>query len=330
MKIEKEIGITIDGERKVWKLVGSKSNKWTGFKAIAYKNNNDIIIAYRGTDKTSAPDLFTDVAYIVFEKNPMKGINNQFAESLEFGKEIKKKYPNTNISSTGHSLGSANSHFTGAILGWNSVTFSGPATINSLPKEYREAAKAGKFDKTHVNYIYTDDPVGGGFLNSWTEKRPYIGTTYALGYRYEHENFGDGIIDEAMGAIKKHPLSTFKFDKYGNIKGDIFTNLSTGEEMYKSPHYMGSAVAGTIQLKPEVILERADEMKHRINQVEQKHEEVRASLLSFSHISEAEYIEENIHREMNEFIRWYGEKTTRFENILRETAKIFVEADKLK
>ncbi|WP_071458603.1 alpha/beta hydrolase family protein [Bacillus massilinigeriensis] len=174
--------VKIDEKKEVWKLIDSKTHK-SGLHAVAYKKDNNIVIAYRGTDPTSVRDIFTDGYYIAGQFSPFNGRENQFVEGLKFAEEIKRKNPNANISSTGHSLGAGVSHFSSAILGLDSVTFAGAAIINSLPDKYKEAAKEGKFDNTHVNYILPEDPVGGGYKDPWTNKRSYIGTTYVIGVR---------------------------------------------------------------------------------------------------------------------------------------------------
>ncbi|WP_071458619.1 alpha/beta hydrolase family protein [Bacillus massilinigeriensis] len=329
-KPEKDISITLNGQTQKWNLVDVKNDKDTGLHAVAYKHENNIIIAYRGTQPDSWKDLKSDLTLIVNDIEWLTPKKNQFTESVKFAKKIQKDHPNMYISTTGHSLGSADSQYASAVLGLDSVTFSGPAILHSLPPELQKAAKDGKFDKTHTVYIDPRDPVSAGPFTSWkTWGREHIGTVYALGKRYDQENFGEGTKSELDAINEYHGIKKFEFDEYGNIVSDIFTDIKTNKEYYRSPHFMGSVEAGSIQLTPEILLDRADDLNKKIREVEERHDTTCAELLSYSHIEEAQHVESLINREMNGFINWYGEHTTDFVKVLREAAKTFVEADKL-
>ncbi|WP_071459543.1 hypothetical protein [Bacillus massilinigeriensis] len=331
--IREEARIIINGKSEFWTPVDKMSDPETGFDAVAYRNGDRIIIAYRGTEGGEIfgrgwEDIETDIYHVALKEDVWSGKKNQFTQSVAFAQSVRDKFPNLYISTTGHSLGGADAQFASAMLGLPGVGYSAPPVTDLLPQAIRQKVLDGEMDGKFVNFIHQKDPVGAGALKPWEQR--HVGSTYAIGGMYSLENIDRGLLTRLQELTWHHSLERYKFDKHGNIKGKLFTNIQTGEEIYKSPRLIGSAEAGTIQITPEILLQKADELKHTIRRIEEEHEYAKGKLLSVSHISVAEHIELMLHHNMSEFINWYGESTTEFEHILRETAKLFVEADTLK
>jgi len=69
--------------------------------SVVVKKGNDVIIAYRGTRPTNLSDLNAD-AKILFGFNPLTDRANEAQRKYDM---VKDKYPNSIITTTGHSLG---------------------------------------------------------------------------------------------------------------------------------------------------------------------------------------------------------------------------------
>ncbi|MGE7185630.1 lipase family protein [Peribacillus sp. NPDC006672] len=108
------VDIRIGGKKQRWERVSNKDfvlhDKDTSFDAEVYKNGEDIVIAYRGTQ--GFKDIYTDINYIAFSNTPVhtgKHIDpdNQFKQAEQLVKDVKKQSPSKKIHLTGHSLGGA-------------------------------------------------------------------------------------------------------------------------------------------------------------------------------------------------------------------------------
>ena len=86
-----------------WDIVDCSGEKWadvaTHFYATTYKNGNNIVIAYRGTDSELGEWVNNIVGVGLLNYHSEEGYAKQYA------KKITKLYPNCNIYITGHSLG---------------------------------------------------------------------------------------------------------------------------------------------------------------------------------------------------------------------------------
>ncbi|WP_304206545.1 Mbeg1-like protein, partial [Fusobacterium perfoetens] len=70
------------------------------FYAVAFMKENDIVIAYRGTEPDKIEDLIADLYIGFLNRN-----HSQLVSAYLFVEYIKELYPNKNIHLTGHSLG---------------------------------------------------------------------------------------------------------------------------------------------------------------------------------------------------------------------------------
>ncbi len=115
-----------------YKLVAaSKVDPHTGFSAIALRKDNQIIIAFRGTEKNDNKDLEND-KIMALEKN----IPYQTYEGIKFVKEImnNKDFNGCSYIFTGHSLGGSLAQFIAGILGAPAITFNAYGVKDILDK----------------------------------------------------------------------------------------------------------------------------------------------------------------------------------------------------
>ena len=93
-----------------WKVVGIMDDTFrygkekTGFYAIAFEKNNEIVISYRGSENSSFGEAYKDFIetdlLIGMDKRP-----RQFEQGVEFYKRILEETHGKIVSLTGHSLG---------------------------------------------------------------------------------------------------------------------------------------------------------------------------------------------------------------------------------
>lgn len=112
-----------------WDLI-DKISRDSGMQAGIYQHREtfELVLAYRGTETCDFPcsldetkeylrDLATDTA-LTF------GFDDaQFKHAINYGKDIVNRYPNRNITITGHSLGGGLAQAVGAVLGLKTFAF---------------------------------------------------------------------------------------------------------------------------------------------------------------------------------------------------------------
>lgn len=108
---------TVEG----WSSIATPTSPTGGFTAEAYRNGNDIVIAFKGTDTANLYDFALDMA-----SNVALGFgyaSDQLKQAALFYAQVKSdpQFAGCNISFTGHSLG-------GGIASVMSVWFNLPAT----------------------------------------------------------------------------------------------------------------------------------------------------------------------------------------------------------
>ena len=145
-----------------YKVIKSVDNKDTGFHAEILVKDNDIIIAYRGTNNFFGPDLRNDFAMA------RKNIPEQATEAIKVYDQVKQDYPNADITVTGHSLGGSLSQIVSSVRGCEAVTFNAYGT-----KDMFKDPASIKEDNI-VNYVNEWDPI------TMSNAENHVGETYAV------------------------------------------------------------------------------------------------------------------------------------------------------
>ena len=130
-----------------YEVVKSIDNKDTGFHAEILAKDNDVIVAYRGTDQPIGIDGINDFAMA------RKNIPKQATEAIKVYDQVKQDYPNSEVTVTGHSLGGSLSQIVSSVRGCEAVTFNAYGT-----KDMFENSANIKEDNI-VNYVNEMDGI---------------------------------------------------------------------------------------------------------------------------------------------------------------------------
>ena len=108
-----------------WVQVDARSLQ-SGFYAEVYRNTatGEIAIAYRGTEPTDGGDLRADYGIATGRAD------RQFGEALDFADKVAKAYPQSPISTTGHSLGGSLAQYASGVFNVPGETFNAPGIKN--------------------------------------------------------------------------------------------------------------------------------------------------------------------------------------------------------
>jgi len=128
-----------------WTEIGHSENLKNGYYAKIFKNDNEIVISIRGTNKNKTNDFMNDFQ-LLFNEMP-----SQTKDAFNTYKEIKKNFPRQKIYFTGHSLGGSLSIYMTKWTGEPSITFNAYGAKNMyLDNPHKE--------KT-INYGNPNDPI---------------------------------------------------------------------------------------------------------------------------------------------------------------------------
>ncbi|WGU93538.1 lipase family protein [Paenibacillus dendritiformis] len=393
-----------DGAAGSWNVIEPKDAKlhdsYSGFDAAVFRNKdtNQIVVAFRGTEpkgglSRTVPDVLTDYHDIVkgrFKEleetysspvktavaylNPFRNAGsehiqystNQFRRADQLVEALKEKYPNAEISLTGHSLGGALAQYAAAKHQVEAVTYSAPSVMNLLPDDLAKQAKQGKFDDLITNYVNPKDAIGAGALSEYER---HVGSTYYINDDYVTANQE---YEGALGAARRlkdtpfgvnhHSMKHYKFDEDGNISNELVNRL-TGERLNASPRLplidrlapdalpalfagamagqplfaslqasglLGGSGGGLLQLRPQELMQVARTLQ---GHVEQFHHEAGAALSTIAqllHTSQSRRlaaITEAASQDLRSTKEWYAAATRDIAEYIGRKAEEFHQAD---
>ncbi|OTP12003.1 hypothetical protein A5844_000218 [Enterococcus sp. 10A9_DIV0425] len=210
-------------DTKEFKILKLMENS-TGLQAVAVASvDNDtevdlshIVIAYAGTNSRDLKDLETNVRSIInaygnrpFATLSEKEFNHlllsvtglktagQVDAARLFSNEVKKKYPHSTISTTGHSLGGFLALYVAAENQWESVGFNSPDPYDLLSVEAKKWVK--------------ENP---GMLTNYRNKLDILGN---FGGNQTNAEIRIHMGNKWEDLWKAHGLNTWKFDQSGTL-----------------------------------------------------------------------------------------------------------------
>lgn len=126
-KAQKELGSY--SQTKDFKIDPKLSNK----NAVVASQGNEVVISYRGTDLTNPSDLLADTEILLGRDKIKVFLNDRFDEANSLYNKVKAEYPESEITLTGHSLGSAEAIYVGTKNNNRSVSFNeGTSPLDAL------------------------------------------------------------------------------------------------------------------------------------------------------------------------------------------------------
>lgn len=160
-----------------FKILKVEDNQENGMQAMAVApigadgqpDYSQIIITYAGTNADDGRDTTTDVQMIgygntdrmayVDSNNRGKVVESQAVSALRFAEEVRKQFRNSQITTTGHSLGEALAIFVALKNGWDNMGSHGPDIHNMITPE--ELAYMRAHPEQFRNYRGNYDYIGG-------------------------------------------------------------------------------------------------------------------------------------------------------------------------
>ncbi|HFU3716722.1 TPA: hypothetical protein ACGO5M_002152 [Streptococcus suis] len=203
----------IRGLSQNFQVLQVEDNQANGMQAMAVApvvngvvDYDNVTIAYAGTNFGDAKDRQTDLNSVIggqnyFETAPQLPSESQVDSALAFAAEIRRRYPQAKIDTTGHSLGGYLGQMVAIKNQWAATTFNAPNPSNMLTKDEIAWAKAN-----------TD------ILVSYRNEKDWIGNYGGdpLGIARAIAPYKENDI-EGLDSLHHHGLSTWQFDKHGNL-----------------------------------------------------------------------------------------------------------------
>jgi len=148
-------------QTKDFKIDPKLSNK----NAVVLEKGNQVVISYRGTDLKNPSDILADAEILLGRDKIKLFLNDRFDEANSLYNKVKAEYPESDITLTGHSLGSAEAIYVGTKNNTKSVSFNeGTSPLDALFSHFgsKEA------DKKQIVYITAKD-----IISNLTILEPY-------------------------------------------------------------------------------------------------------------------------------------------------------------
>lgn len=195
---------------KGYEVLDTKRDKFN-FKSVVYKNNDEIIICYLGTEKFSIKDHSTNLK-MYLSGEPTK----QMELALKLCDKIVKDNPSSKVRVIGHSEGGSEALYVGLSKNLPTVTFN----AYGLNPKLVENLNNDNIDKLVVNYRDPNDPV--------SKLRTPQGKSYIVdsSHKYLTEKINP------FGNLSAHKISNFgdcnnaiPLEKYKNENKSFIDNI---------------------------------------------------------------------------------------------------------
>ena len=193
-----------------WRLIKYVPNSKTGFQGAIYKNGNEVVVIYAGTNQLK--DFLKDDIQMGFVSVP-----NQQTEAHNLYMDAKKMFPKANITLGGHSLGASLAQLESAHTGNSAVTFNAYGTGDILKAEGYKNIK----DLNIINYGNPNDIIFGAKYNAQPGRTFITNTNLNPSRIYGIEHSGEKRVPD----INRHYLSNM----------DSLRNAVEVEPAYKNP-----------------------------------------------------------------------------------------------
>ena len=208
-----------------FKILKVEDNLENGMQAMAVApigvdgqpDYSQITITYAGTNFDDIRDRATDIQMIGFgntdrmdyvdSNNRGKVVESQAVSALRFAEEVRKQFRNSQITTTGHSLGESLAIYVALKNGWDNMGSHGPDIHNMISLEEIEYMRAHpeQFKNYRANYDYIGGITGNATVTGIHLDYGFAPYTHNLTYwqfnQFQQIVYGNG--DVVWGSAKK-------------------------------------------------------------------------------------------------------------------------------
>jgi hypothetical protein len=223
-----------------------KVQEFNDYRAVVYKRDEAIVIAFKGTDPLIGPNGAADSAFATGVPNP--ALDSYVEAAAQLVSEIHNTYPESNIQLTGHSMGGGIAQLVGKASGFETTTFNSAGAALLFPKMQEQLAASiglSQLDLGILNYRIQEDFVSSGTAqigNILTAIAPYDFHDLTLAAWHGHDistvleaisngwQTRDGIPDfNKTGPIILSGI------KIGNLGKQFLSEVVSGDPYYFDP-----------------------------------------------------------------------------------------------
>ena len=226
IKVDKTLEwINGTGQLEGFKILKVEDNQENGMQAMAVApigvngqpDYSQITITYAGTNFDDIRDRTTDIQMIgygntdrmayVDSNNRGKVVESQAVSALRFAEEVRKQFRNSQITTTGHSLGEALAIYVALKNGWDNMGSHGPDIHNMISPEELGYMRAHpeQFKNYRGNYDYIGGITGNATVTGIHLDYGFDLYTHNLTYlqfdQFQRIIYGNG--DVVWGTAKK-------------------------------------------------------------------------------------------------------------------------------
>lgn len=201
-------------------VLNKYTNPQTGFYGYTIKDENHVVIVYKGTDFDNVRDAKNDMNMAVLKKIP-----EQVTDALKLYDIVKTSYPNTKIDVTGHSLGGSLAQYVAIMRNVNEAVCFCPVGITKSIKNYINQYGCKTPANKVINYNNPND--------IWTKYYTYD----LYGIKYKIENIHQKTNSHKLEDMS--PLYTRKQVFNDNYKSDINSTTKNNDICKGTYHVNG-------------------------------------------------------------------------------------------
>ena len=195
-------------QTKDWSINEKLSNK----NATVLNNDNKVVISYRGTDLKNPSDLIADTEILLGRDKIKINLHDRFDEANNLYNKVKDEYPNSDITLTGHSLGSAEAIYVGTKNNTRSISFNeGTSPLDAIFSQFGNKES----NKKQTVYITAKDIISNlSILEPYNIK--YVEAKNDLNFLSHSLNYFLPKKENIPDYLKPKYIPSFKTKKYIN------------------------------------------------------------------------------------------------------------------
>ena len=204
---------------KGYSVIDFSVDKNNGFRAMAMKKDNNIVIVFCGSNDWEDVVIDSDM---FIEKAP-----KQYVNAIDFYESLKSqpRYRHCNFQATGHSLGGTLAQLLGALKGLQTVTFNAYGAKNLLSEHktlHTENIVNYCNDKDPITTINATNHIGECYLLQNEETTSNVDTLLKFNrIKNKIPGYKEHLIDLAKPIETRRKINKIELEKPNNIKTGV-------------------------------------------------------------------------------------------------------------